>query len=78
MKERYEDRLREIEGEKEALEGSREKFKEQIRQLQTALQKANVQVEAATAAAAVAGTQPAGGSKLDRSAINGEVSSKYV
>ena len=78
MKERYEDRLQEVEGEKETLEELRDKFKDQIRQLQTALQKANVQVEAATAAAAVAGIQSAGGAKVDKSAINGEVITKKL
>ena len=71
MKERYEDRIQEVEGEKETLEELRDKFKDQITQLQTALQKANVQVEAATAA--VAGIQSAGSAKVDKSAINGEV-----
>ena len=78
MKERYEDRIQEVEGEKETLEELRDKFKDQIRQLQTALQKANVQVEAATAAAAVAGIQSAGSAKVDKSAINGEVITKKL
>ena len=73
MKERYEDRIREVEAEKESLEQTRDKLREQSRQLQIALQKANVQVEAATAAAAVVGAQPAAGAKMDRSAVTGEV-----
>ncbi len=73
MKDRYEERILEIEGDKDTLAKARGDLKERVRQLQVAVQKAEVQADVAAAAAAVAGTTTEAG-KASHAVVADEVS----